>query len=295
MAIEVSDARSNANEQILWAVETIGRSVDRRLVFEAIYYHKSEKKTVAQIAERTGLKPMRVLQEGRLLADRHIVEQVKTKEGTAYKPVRFYQSNKRKILSLVGKPQKAAKIPTKRSRTVIHMKTKAVPAALPRAEQITIDDIDSFARVKGVRRAGPSLPRSMSEDSFKNGVQAIVGEPGKFTDWGGETSDLFSTRLKLKGKRRAVAFGFKGPGVSGPLVPARMGKNGDQMQRLFKEPAQVFLVQHWREIKPSVLDMMRAFAVDKAVSTGKPIFYGIIDGHDSERIRLAYRSKFSSF
>jgi hypothetical protein len=60
---------------------------------------------------------------------------------------------------------------------------------------------------------------------------------------------LYSTLLKIGGKRKAAAFGFKGPGQLGALVPGRMGKNGDQIQRLFQEEADVFFVQHWREIK----------------------------------------------
>jgi hypothetical protein len=71
-----------------------------------------------------------------------------------------------------------------------------------------------------------------------------------------------------------------------------MGKNGDQIPRLFKEPGDVFLVQHWREIKPSILELMSVYACDKSSQTGKPVFYGIIDGQDSERIRIAYRSSF---
>jgi hypothetical protein len=78
------------------------------------------------------------------------------------------------------------------------------------------------------------------------------------------------------------------------LVPSRLGKNGDQMERLFGEPADIFLVQHWREIMPSVLRMMKVFAVDKAASTAKPAYYGLIDGHDSNRLRLAYPSKFKA-
>jgi hypothetical protein len=73
-----------------------------------------------------------------------------------------------------------------------------------------------------------------------------------------------------------------------------MGKNGDQIQRLFQEDADVFFVQHWREIKPSVIDQMRALAIAKSVTTGRPVWYGIIDGQDSERLRLAYETSFLS-
>jgi hypothetical protein len=45
---------------------------------------------------------------------------------------------------------------------------------------------------------------------------------------------------------------------------------------------------------PSVIRQMKVFAADKARGTGKPIFYGVIDGHDSNGLRLAYPSKFSA-
>ena len=129
--------------------------------------------------------------------------------------------------------------------------------------------MDSFSRVRGVKSKAKSLPTTMSEDQFKNGVKAIIGETGTFKDWGGESSDLFSTRLLLNGRRRRVAFGFKGPGSKTALVPARLGKNGDQIERLFSEPAAVFFVQHWREIRPSVIEQMN-------LRTRKPVWYVVM-------------------
>jgi hypothetical protein len=114
----------------------------------------------------------------------------------------------------------------------------------------------------------------------------------KQANQGAETSDLYSTRLRVKNKRRAAAFGFKGPGQRGALVPGRMGKNGDQLQRLFQEDADVFIVQHWREIKPSVIELMRSLAIAKSVMSGNEIWYGVVDGQDSERLRVAYANKF---
>ena len=71
-----------------------------------------------------------------------------------------------------------------------------------------------------------------------------------------------------------------------------MGTNGDQGLRLFQEDADVFLVQHWREIDPSVVDLIRNLAVARSAMTGHRIYYGTIDGDDSIRIRLAYPKHF---
>jgi hypothetical protein len=154
-----------------------------------------------------------------------------------------------------------------------------------------VPGIASFAKVRRIKTGG-TLPTSVSEAIFKRGVQRILGEPGKFTDWGGEKNDLYSTRLRLKSSRVAAAFGFKGPGTKGRLVPGKMGKNGDQIQRLFHSEAEVFLVQYWREIDESVLTQMRTFATVKSIADGRRICFGIIDGDDSYRLYQAYLSKF---
>jgi hypothetical protein len=281
---EVTDSLSNTEEQIERAAKTIGRSKVRREVFDAIYHHKAPVKTVGEIAKRTGFTRMRVLQAGGYLARRHLAQQTKKDNDTAYRKIDFFHSHKRQILGLAGSPEKLAKLPTKRRVVVTLPRTVAIPSAGAKAYRITVDDIDSFAKVKKIKFAG-SLPASLSDAQFKRGVQGILGEPGQFKDWGGETSDLYSTRLRMNGKRVAAAFGFKGPGEKRALVPGRMGKNGDQMQRLFQEEADLFLVQHWRDIKPSVIELMRSLAVAKSVTTGKRVWYG-------ERLRQAYPSKF---
>ena len=132
----------------------------------------------------------------------------------------------------------------------------------------------------------------ISEDDFKKGVQKIIGETATFKDWGGEVSDLMSTRLRFNGKRVAAAFAFKGPGKKGKLVPAGMGKNGDQAQRLFLESADIFIVQHWNDVDPSVLRLLEQLAIAKSVSTGREIKICVIDGSDSARLVDAYPKSF---
>jgi hypothetical protein len=162
-------------------------------------------------------------------------------------------------------------------------------------EHLNIDIIDSFAKVREVPLAmGRSLV-PIDEELFQQGLQKIIGEQGMFVDWGGETDDLFSTRLLFRGKRAAVAFGLKGKGTRGILVPAKMGKNGDQIQRLFRAPAEIFLVQYWGQIDESILDQMKNMAITKSLmEQGKTIYYGIIDGQDTQRIIAAYPEHFRS-
>jgi hypothetical protein len=54
MAQAVSDSLSNTNEQIEQAAKAIGRSKERRQVFEAIYHGKQRVKSAAEISKKQG-------------------------------------------------------------------------------------------------------------------------------------------------------------------------------------------------------------------------------------------------
>jgi hypothetical protein len=294
MTISVSDARSNPNDQISHAVAIIGRSKHRADVFTAIYFGKKRFKTVSEIAKETCLPPKRVLEEAKKLSSNDIVHQTKIAGATAYEKDKFYAAQKGKILSFVKNPRKLKNLPTKtRPRPfgsaveIIQVKAKSISVS-----QITVDDIDSFSKVSNVNGSiSKAIP--MAESRFKNGIMRILKETGKFKDWGGEKNDLCSTRLRFQGKRRATAFAFKGKGlVKKKLTPNFMGKNGDQIQRLFQSPAEIFLLQYWSQIDDSVLEQMQMAAKVRSYSDGKKIYYGVIDGQDSTRIIQAYPNEF---
>jgi len=293
MLQEVSDSRSNPNDQIAHAADVIGKGA-RASVFKAICHGKKRIKTVQEIADTTGLRRMRVLQEGNTLVKNKIVEPVEKnlKGDTAYRKDPFYDAHKKKIMSLASDSSKLKNFPTKfnpriPSKTI----TIRIPSQRVNARCITIDGIYSFCRVRKVRLTNCFKP--MAEQKFKKGMQKILRERGSFADWGGERNDLFTTRLFLNKNRRVVAaFAFKGKGTRGKLTPRKMGKNGDQIQRLFKSPAQVFLIQYWGEIDEAVLEQMGEFAKAKSVSDANEIYYGIIDGGDTQRIIAAYGSAF---
>jgi hypothetical protein len=236
---------------------------------------------------------MRVLQEGRELARNGIVNQRKKDGEVAYEKIDFFHAHKGTILKLAADKNKLAEYPTKRKLG----STKAVTINISldrksaKIKQITIDDIDSFKRVRTIDPSG-YLPKNISETKFKRGVQKIVGQSGEFKDWGGEKNDLFTTRIKIAGVRKSVAFAFKGPGTAGKLTPSKLGKRGDQIQRLFETAAEVFLIQYWGAIDETVLKQMEQLAVAKSVMTGSEVIYGIIDGEDSRRLFDAYPTEF---
>lgn len=75
-------------------------------------------------------------------------------------------------------------------------------------------------------------------------------------------------------------------------MPSKMGKNGDQIQRLFRSSASVFLVQYWGQIDGSIAEQMEKIAIAKSVAEGKRIYWGIIDGEDTKRLIAAYSKWF---
>lgn len=206
------------------------------------------------------------------------------------------RANKNRIIRDADDPKRRETTPTKRPKfsghtagttfTVVYRDVSFPP------RELTIDDIDSFAAVRAISATSGHLV-GLSEEKFKHGVQRIIGELGVFKDWGGEKSDLLSTRLKVDGRRRSSAFAFKGPGQSGILTPAKMGKNGDQALRLFEEPADIYLVQHWREIGSAVRSLVSSLAVAHSVLRRKSLFYCFIDGQDSTRILHGYPQAFT--
>jgi len=291
MTLPVSDVRSNPNDQIASAARAIGQSKDRALVFDEIHSGRSRIKTVTTIALATDLSRKRVLEEGKRLVHKQIIKQTTRDGDIAYERDAFYYANKRKILKFAQSPKKLSRFPTKYSPRSQPVTIKvSIPLALVKAEQITIDEIESFKKVRKVTTTATTL--TIRETVFKHGIQRIIAEPGRFTDWGGETSDLFTTRLRLEGKRVPAAFAFKGRGTRGLLTPARLGKNGDQIQRLFNEDATVFLVQYGEQISPSVIQQMAAFAQMRSVTTSRIIRYGVIDGRDSARLVAAHPAAF---
>jgi len=285
--INVSDVRSNPQDQIAHAARVIGRSKDCRKVFSAIYQGKKRIKTVTEIEALTSLRRMRVLQEAGKLCNNNIVRKIKMNGETAYEKDPFYTQNKKTILRLAGNKKALEKFPTKTNPKFGDITVNvSFPKKLIDVEKITIDDIDSFSKVKEV--IGNQSPLPVDEEKFKEGLQKVINEQGIFQDWGGELNDLFSTRLILKGERKDTAFGLKGKGMKGILTPKKMGERGDQIQRLFRTTAEVFLVQYWSQIDESISEQMKNFAVAKSALEGKKIYFGIIDGQDTMRLIAAY-------
>jgi hypothetical protein len=292
MPVTVTDARSNSNDQIAHAAQALRRSPRRTRVFRAIYQGKPKAKTVSQLMKATKLGRVAVLQDGGKLAGLHIVNQIKIGSETAYEKDRFYATNKHKILSLASNPDKLKAYPTKYSSRGLVAGGPiriAVQGVKVQISAVTCEDLDQFVKVRKIQDA-PA--QTISEKAFKQGIQKLIGETGTFNDWGGERNDLYSSKIRHKGQRRAIAFAFKGPGTRGVLTPRKLGKNGNQIQRLFLSPAEIFMVQYHDHIDQDVIQQMQAFATLNSVREGKRIWYGVIDGDDTRRLLKAYPRQF---
>jgi hypothetical protein len=295
MPINVADVRSNLNENIRFAATVIGRSKDRRKVFEAIYSGKKKVKTVDDIVDKTGLERVRVLQEAGKLQGNQIIKQTKKDKQTAYEKEVIYIHHRKKVLAILDNPEKASKYPTKQSPRIPTNTYKIeLPSKKPKCELVTIDDIDSFNRVKKIRSIDSSLHLSeVPESRIKAGLKKILGETHEFSDWGGEKNDLYTNKINYKRRRRSAAFALKGKATKGTLTPKKMGKNGDQIVRLFGASAQMFFVVYHGKIDESITSQLQAFALGKALS-GSAIYYCVIDGDDLNRLFQAYRTCFPS-
>jgi hypothetical protein len=172
--------------------------------------------------------------------------------------------------------------------SLLHSSPSAIGLHWGSRLEVFVDSIDSFARVQHLQtlpqRKDLELLKAIPEADIKKAFAEIIGEPTVPQDWGGERSDLFTTFVKLNDQRISAAFAFKGPAKFRPLTAGDLGKNGDQIDRLFSEPADLLILQHCHEITPAVRSTMRAYAQQM----GNPRLFCLINGYDTLRILRAY-------
>jgi hypothetical protein len=163
----------------------------------------------------------------------------------------------------------------------------SLPMPIATSIRLYPQQIDQFARVeKSPQPTAADLEAiaNMPEAAVKQAFAEIIGEPYVPKDWGGEKSDLQTTRLTIDGEPTSAAFIFKGPSVPGPLHPGNMGKRGDQLIRAFEEPADLIVVQHCNRIENTVVRTTEGLAYDPR----RPRRYCIIDGNDTAQILKTY-------
>lgn len=155
--------------------------------------------------------------------------------------------------------------------------------------EIHLTQINSFSKINDFLKTETKAPdirilKSIPEEKIKTYFAEIINEGTIPKDWGGEKSDLYSTNVLLDNKRISTAFVFKGPAKFKPMTLAECGKNGDQIERLFSEPADLLVLQHCHSVKTDVRSTMRAFA--SRINDLR--YFSIIDGYDTVRLLMAY-------
>jgi hypothetical protein len=297
----VSEFPATAPEQIDHFAELLSKSDQGRMVFWEICRGQSKQpKTAEEIGKRTHMPAKRVLEIASRLAAHQLFEKTKRNGRIAYRKYPNINAVKHKIMKLATDSKRLAAHVTVRRPQVpfgeIRVRINREKAdVFVDVRPITIDEIENFSKVRPLKhnKVPDSLePPRLPEKIFKNGTASILGNRGSFKDWGGEKNDLYTTHLKIKGKRYTAAIGFKGPATKGVLTPGKMGHNGDQIQRLFDSDAQVFLVQFEGPIAQSVPEQLKGMAVNKSVQDRRVVFYGIIGLEDSYRLRLKYAEDF---
>jgi hypothetical protein len=144
-------------------------------------------------------------------------------------------------------------------------------------------EIDQFTSIDFLSTVTPSDVKQVlkvPEEVVKTTVARMLDEHYVHKDWGGERSDLYTSRLRIKGRQVSSAWLFKGPGFPRPMTVKALGAPGDQIDRLFSQSAEVLVLQHCHEITPAVVSMMETYAYDLR----NPRRYMIIDGTDTARI-----------
>jgi len=151
------------------------------------------------------------------------------------------------------------------------------------------EDIDAFSKVVNVseRDVASLMPLSLSEAEVKRHICSIVGNPFVRKDWGGESCDI-ACELEFRRRRVLAAFALKGKAYANKTLRiADLGKNGDQIVRIFALKAQIFVVQSNGAIDESIYSHVQAQVAEK-ILTGQPVYYMVLDGMQTARILRAY-------
>jgi hypothetical protein len=154
--------------------------------------------------------------------------------------------------------------------------------------EILPEDIEQFREMENVTAASAEewqgVMSKLPEQVVKECLASLLLEPTK-KDWGGESDDHFSGNVSVGGRRRTAAFLLKGPTNFREMTLDMMGKRADQIYRLTRTDAEVYVVQHSHLIGDAVRGTLRAMTVYPGGSNKK---YCVIDGLSTYRILKAY-------
>jgi hypothetical protein len=288
----VSNPSADADEKIERAARILRASKQNKEVFKIIYGGIRRFKSVDDLKKAVSKFNTNTYKAAARLFGEDIVDRKIVKGVVFYGKKDFYKHHRDRILKMSESLERIKKAPTKRK---IQVQVKASSSysfrTKPKVQQIYIDDIESFKNVRKVRKANASIVRNMAERTINRALCRILNQSEK-KDWGGERHDIYTNKISFQGSRKSAAFALKGKAVKAKLTPGKMGKNGDQIPRLFDSVADIYLVGHNREIDDRVVDLMQTHAIENSIGANKKIFFCIIDGDDLARLAAAYPKEF---
>ncbi len=288
----------------------LATSARKYKIFAAVYSGGRKPKTATDLVAKGNKVPqpwptqqnlepfneMTVLQLATPMANKHYFEKIKHDGRVAFKKYDDVNAMKAAILRQArNKTLRDKQVTARKPRQTVLVNVRHGKTQEVRFERIFVDQIDQFKRVRtlSASKLKELSPKRLPEKIFKYGTASILGNKGKFQDWGGEKNDLYSCHVTIGSKRIATGFAFKGPATSPPLTPKKLGKNGNQIQKLFESAAEVFLIQFEGRIDESVIEQMQTHAIAKSYATRKKIFFGVMGLEDSHRLRTKYPSAFT--
>jgi hypothetical protein len=166
----------------------------------------------------------------------------------------------------------------------------AIPSPFTTTLELRPEEIEQFAGMDETwfpSKAELTHMAMVPEHTVKELICRLLGEHSVPNDWGGEESDVLSANLIVEGRRHTGAFLLKGPARFHPMKPTDLGKNGDQLYRLFNIPAQIYVVQHCHSIGAAVRKQAEAFALARTFIAPCRIVF--MDGVTTARLLRAHR------
>jgi len=165
----------------------------------------------------------------------------------------------------------------------------------PESLSIDIQHIGSFEKVRGINhRDIESYMQNgffdRDEKTIKREFAEIIGESFIPKDWGGETEDLFTSRILLNGQRVPTSIIFNGPGKVKATQTrlSDLGTRGDQLVRMIRvRSSMLYILQSVKPIAHEIIETFEAHIKDLR-SKGNHCYYCVIDGQDTATILYAY-------
>ena len=210
MVLNVSDSASHRRDQIDNLADLLENAPTRQSLVRAVNFGKKHVKSVGELAAKLSselgrpITAKRVTEIGKPMVNLAFTQERIVENGrktTAY--AKLDQDRVRDALKLANNKKKREAYHTK-SRPMIKVVGTTVTIKTPfrpKVKTIYVDDVREFQKVKSIKNVPAAMsPPRLAEAIVKKGIVKLLGEELDPKDWGGESNDIFSTRVTKMGK-----------------------------------------------------------------------------------------------